>query len=109
MKEKIHVWLDEIEKKVIVPQYIIALNFGLYDTEKGYCIYLVGAREYDDNNDSWAEDAESLPNDFFIEIETNCKWEAFQKQVEQVLSNEIRKRKDNPSSVFTPLFALSIT
>ncbi len=40
----IHTWLDQIEREAIVPKNIIALYFGLYETEKGYCIYLARAR-----------------------------------------------------------------
>ena len=35
MKEEIHTWLDKVEREAIVPAEVIALNFGLYETEKG--------------------------------------------------------------------------
>lgn len=100
MKEKIHTWLDQIEKEVRIPQYIIVLNFGLYDTERGYCIYLVGASEYDETNDGWADDVENLPHEFFLEIETQCDWKEFQAQVRGILADEIKLRTANTSSPF---------
>ena len=36
MEEKIRTWLDQIENDAIVPENVIALNFGLYETEQGY-------------------------------------------------------------------------
>jgi len=100
MKEKIRTWLDQIENDAIVPENVIAFNFGLYETEHGYCIYLVGAHDYDENNDGWAEDAKNLNRAYFIEIETTCDWKEFQKQVEHILSDEIKQRKRNPLSPF---------
>ena len=100
MKEEIHIWLNQIENDAIVPQEIIALNFGIYETEKGYCVYLVGAREYDATDDSWAEETENVPYDFFLEIETHCSWNAFQEQIMCVLTDELNQRVKNPSSPF---------
>ena len=100
MKEIIHEWLDQIEKEAVVPQHIIALNFGLYEIKKGYCIYLVGASEYDESNDGWAEDVENLPREFFLEIETQYDWKEFQEQVACVLTDELKQRKTNPLSPF---------
>jgi len=100
MKEIIHAWLNQIEKEAIIPHSIVALNFGLYETEKGYCIYLVGAHKYDGNDDSWAEDVENLPHEFFLEIEAQCDWRAFQKQIECLLSDELKIRIRNSSSPF---------
>ena len=100
MKEKIHAWLDQIEKDAVVPQHIIALNFGLYDTDKGYCVYLVGASEYDESDDSWAEDVENLPREFFLEIETQSDWKEFQEQVVSILGEELKQRIVNASSPF---------
>ena len=100
MKEVIHVWLDQVEKEIIVPQRIIALNFGLYDTEKGYCMYLVGASEFDENDDEWAEDVKKLPREFCLEIETKCTWKEFQEQVARILTDEIKHRTANTSLPF---------
>ena len=106
MKEKIRIWLDQIENDVIVPENVIALNFGLYETGQGYCIYLVGARDYDENDDEWAEDAKNLNRTYFSEIETTCDWKEFQKQIEHILSDEIKRRKRNP---FSPFYRKIIT
>ncbi|MBR6169340.1 MAG: hypothetical protein IKQ51_01360 [Bacteroidaceae bacterium] len=100
MKENIHVWLDQIEREAIVPQRIIALNFGLYETEKGFCIYLVGACNYDEDDDSWAEEVENVPREFFLEIVTQCDWQDFQEQTARILTDELKQRSINPLSPF---------
>lgn len=55
MKEKIINWLMNIQKvDGIPPDDVVAFNFGIYESEDGYKIYLVGSFEYDENDDDWA-------------------------------------------------------
>lgn len=39
-------WISELVETETLPEEIVALNFGLYETPKGYCIYLNGSEEY---------------------------------------------------------------
>ena len=36
-------WISELVETETLPEEIVALNFGLYETPKGYCIYLNGS------------------------------------------------------------------
>jgi hypothetical protein len=55
MKEKLINWLNNIQKiDGIPPKEVIAFNFGIYESENGYKIYLVGSFEYDENDADWA-------------------------------------------------------
>jgi hypothetical protein len=55
MKKEIIDWLNEIEKNEgTPPDSVIAFNFGIMESDKGYMIYLVGAFEYTEDDDDWA-------------------------------------------------------
>jgi hypothetical protein len=55
MKEQLLVWLDNIEKiDGKPPKEVLAFNFGLYEGESGYMMYLAGGFEYSEDNDDWA-------------------------------------------------------
>lgn len=55
MKDLLLKWLKTIEKHDgIPPEEVIAFNFGMYETEAGYSMYLVGGFEYSDDIDDWA-------------------------------------------------------
>ncbi|TDE27064.1 hypothetical protein E0I61_15570 [Flavobacterium ranwuense] len=55
MKEEIINWINNIHQiDGIPPKEVIAFNFGIYEDETGYKMYLVGGFEYDENNDDWA-------------------------------------------------------
>ena len=100
MEEKIQTVLNHIECEAVIPQYIIVLYFGLYETEKGYCIYLVGSKEYNEKDDVWAEETENLPCDFFLEIESMDDWRTFQNQIECIIREEVSRRRKSVSSPF---------
>lgn len=40
---------------------ISACNFGLFESPKGYTIYLTGSKEYDSEDDDWALDVDYEP------------------------------------------------
>lgn len=55
MKQDLINWLNNIQKiDGIQPKEVIAFNFGLYESENGFKMYLVGSFEYDENDDDWA-------------------------------------------------------
>ena len=55
MKEEIINWLTQIEQfDGFPPKEVLAFNFGIYESESGYKMYLVGGFEYDEDDDDWA-------------------------------------------------------
>ncbi|TDG34799.1 hypothetical protein EZJ43_16780 [Pedobacter changchengzhani] len=55
MKENLMKWINNIQQQDgVPPKDVIAFNFGIYEDEKGYRMYLVGSFEYDENDDDWA-------------------------------------------------------
>lgn len=55
MKNKIMEWLQDIEKQDgMPPEVVIAFNFGLFESDQGYMVYLVGGFEYSEEDDDWA-------------------------------------------------------
>lgn len=55
MKEEIVNWLNEIEKQDgIPPSEVVVFNLGLYESDEGFVMYLVGGFEYNEANDDWA-------------------------------------------------------
>ena len=56
MKEEIRHWIQQINDETILPSDIVAFNFGLFESEERYCIYLTGSIFYDESDDDWACD-----------------------------------------------------
>lgn len=65
MKEKLEIWLRDVNAAETVPDGIAAINIGLFESEEGYCAYMTGSENYDEDDDDWACD---------IDFEPACKY-----------------------------------
>lgn len=89
MKQEIINWLSRIEKiDGQPPKEVIAFNFGIYETEMGFKLYLVGGFEYDEHDDDWA--CIEVPSEEHRQLElpntnSNQDWEYIQNQLVNVL------------------------
>ncbi|WP_347838572.1 hypothetical protein [uncultured Draconibacterium sp.] len=55
MRDTLTSWLNEIEKNDgIPPKEVVVFNFGIYQSDEGYVMYLVGGFEFTETNDNWA-------------------------------------------------------
>lgn len=55
MKENIIEWIDNIQQiDGVSPKEVIAFNFGIFEDENGYVLYLAESFEYDETDDDWA-------------------------------------------------------
>jgi len=55
MKEDILQWIDGIQQMDGIPaKEVVAFNFGIFEEEIGYTLYLIESFEYDKNDDDWA-------------------------------------------------------
>lgn len=86
-------WIKEISDEETVPENIQALNFGIYESENGYTVYLTGSMEYDIEDDDWACNEDFVPNNRYLEFDQEeiCKldWEDFQEYMVESLKNII--------------------
>ncbi|MDR6238768.1 hypothetical protein [Aureibacter tunicatorum] len=90
MQKEILNWLNNIDSKTTGSfKNDIAFNFGIFESEDGYMLYLAGSTEYDDDDDDWAcLDMPENPSLYF-EIPTNHQnttWEDILELVCEALS-----------------------
>lgn len=101
MKKKIEDWIKQICYEPFTKENIVALYFGLFETEDGYCLYLVGSSDYDENDDDWACAIEYEPfNKYLVLKGIKTDWQFILDNVYNILSDAIRK----PEICDTPLF-----
>lgn len=92
MKAIIKDWVIQTVKSNSIPDEIIAFNFGMYETEDGYCIYLIGSKHYDKDDDDWACDEDFVPTNNFLIIPFNDKkddWDVFLNKIVDIISSLI--------------------
>jgi len=93
IKKKVKKWIEDIAKRETLPERIIAVNIGMYETDGGYALYLYGSEKYDEEDSDWACEPEfelsgsylMLTGDDFESID----WESFQNCIIDALKEII--------------------
>lgn len=98
LKLKIERWIQQINDESTVPPGIVAFNFGLFESEDGYCIYLIGSNAYDEDDDDWACEVDYEPKDKYLMLpwEGNnlADWKEFQDMAVDIVDGFISKNAD---------------
>jgi len=76
IKKSIHSWITRIDESEDIPDSIIAFNFGIIETESGYQVYMIGARDYDLEDDDWAYEVDFIPEEKYLDLGADSnKWD----------------------------------
>jgi hypothetical protein len=61
-------WMTRLNKTEKPGENILAFNFGLFETTDGYTIYLIGAKEFDEEDEDWATEVDFEPKEKYLAI-----------------------------------------
>ena len=61
-------WLNNLLDKEKPQEDIIAINFGLYETENSIQLYICGSNEWHSDDESWASNNDYFPEDTYQSI-----------------------------------------
>jgi hypothetical protein len=82
LKDVLFDWIKNVEHYAKPPKEIEALNFGLFESDKGYMIYLTGSEKYNALDDDWASQIDYEPIELYkylllkgSEITGHQKWD----------------------------------
>lgn len=98
IRQQIVDWLNLLNTTETIPSDIIALNFGLFETETGYSIYLIGSKTYDGDNSDWAcppYDFEAENYYLNLDNSRDVDWKTFQNLVVENLTNCLANPNDS--------------
>ena len=92
-------WLDKIIQTEKPSPNILAYYFGILETTKGYETYLVGSREFDEDDEDWACNTDFVPTDKYLKLgQADTDWEQILEQVKQYI--EIYAQTENFNNSF---------
>lgn len=90
MKEEIQRWIQQINDSTILPSDIVALNFGLFESDGGYCIYLTGSKSYDESDDDWACNIDFEPRNKYLMLKViDLTWQQLLSETTEIISQYI--------------------
>jgi hypothetical protein len=93
-------WLSKICETEKPGQSIIAYNFGIFETEEGYTIYLTGSTEFDEEDSEWATNEDFTPQSKYFPLSedfSQLNWENALKKIELMLKDFVNSETYNHS------------
>jgi hypothetical protein len=94
VKNIIRAWIKRMNENEILPENILALNFGLYEP---YGIEMIGSANYDAEDDDWACDEDFVPKERccpHLGIDDTYEWEFVLEKMVIILKELISELKD---------------
>lgn len=82
-------WLTTIIETERPESSIIAYNFGLFQMEEGYTIYLTGSKVFDEDDSDWATNNDFEPKQKYLELSSEFKkenWEVLLQKMSKSVS-----------------------
>ena len=99
IENEIAYWLKSLDETEHVPEIISALYIGIFEQEEGYCLYMIGAKEYDMHDDDWACEEDFTPRYKYHKIEDiatkSMGWETIQSKVVAAVKNYLNNHPDS--------------
>ena len=65
---KIENWISNLSDDNTFTDEIVAINFGLFESEEGFMIHCIGSKIYDQENDDWACNEDFVPQKKYLKI-----------------------------------------
>ena len=94
-------WIKKVENENPPGPEIVAINFGIFQSDKGFMIFITGSEIYDASDDDWAGEIDYQPsraNKYFLlprEITAGLKWakvlELATNSMKQLIETEPQK------------------
>lgn len=90
-QQKFNDWLDKIIKTEKPNDDIIAYWFGIVETTEGFETYLVGSKEFDEDDDDWACNTDFVPKNKYLPIgqRDGDEWEQTIEEIKGYITDYI--------------------
>jgi len=86
---KIENWISNLSDDNTFTDEIVAINFGLFESEEGFMIHCIGSKIYDQENDDWACNEDFVPQKKYLkipkELTENKDWYEIQNMFGELL------------------------
>lgn len=109
--QRFHEWLDNINKTERIDKSIIAFNFGLFESEEGFTMYLNGSKIFDEDDDDWAANLDFEPKEKYFSFGTEFlkdkDWEDILKYSQNLIQTYIAS-EEFKTSIFAQAKGIAV-
>ncbi len=110
MELEIRDWIHQLNTSERPNSDIIAFHFGLIEKPEGYGMYLIGSKEFDENDDDWACNADFEPKRKYLDLSNTAtggkQWNDILTEVTELLKKYSRSAHFS-SSIFSDAVAIT--
>ena len=103
IEKKFQNWIKNVNKES-VNDSIVGFNFGLFDSEKGYVMYLIGSESFDKDDEDWATEIDFEPSkkyfNFGKSFSKNKTWKEILDYSVKIITGYIESEKFKSSIFF---------
>ena len=92
-------WLTRVTKSERPPADIEAYNIGIFESDGGFQLYLVGAKAYDPLDSDWACDEDFVPREKYFKLASEKKlktWKDAEIAVRSCVEKFLAARGETP-------------
>jgi hypothetical protein len=91
-------WLRRVDESSPPPQNIAAYNIGLFESDGGYTVYLIGSREFDSDDDDWACREDFSPTEKFFRLPESTFNGKDWREVQRAVAGFVKRFVESPES-----------
>jgi hypothetical protein len=96
-------WTEKINQTERIDSSIVAYNFGLFESTKGYIMYLIGSKSFDKEDEDWATNVDFEPKEKYFELgkefSKDKDWQEVLKYSEKLIADFVNSN-DFRNSIF---------
>ncbi|WBW98370.1 hypothetical protein [Oceanirhabdus sp. W0125-5] len=68
-ESKFKYWVRQVITDKAISKDILAINFGLFESDNGFSIYAIGSSEYDEEDFDWACNEDYVPSSKYLIVD----------------------------------------
>lgn len=111
VEQRFHEWLETMNETEQIDQSIVAFNFGLFESEEGFEMYLSGSKNFDEDDEDWAANMDFEPKEKYFsfgnEFLKDRDWQDILKYSENLVQTYIAS-EEFKTSVFAQAKGIAV-
>ena len=101
LREQFGNWIATLTNSEEPAADIVAFNFGLFESENGYTVYVIGAKTFDDEDPDWASEVDFEPEEKYLHINSEetegLQWDEVLEKVKAIIQEFVSSEKFSTS------------
>jgi len=99
IRNDVYLWLDRISDEETLPDDIVGVLVGLFESPEGYALYVTGSKTFDEEDSDWACNLDFEPRSKYLtcvdETVNAMKWDEFLAEAIRVVKEYVAEKPES--------------